>query len=100
RWPFATVRRAALAFAREVERRAPAIATARWWKEERHGVFLDYNQNARDRTTASAYSVRPNAEARVSMPLPWDEFLVCDPHVYTLRTVPPRFAERGDAHAG
>ena len=99
-WPFTEVRRAALAFAREVERRAPAIATSKWWKEERHGVFLDYNQNARDRTTASAYSVRPLPDARVSMPLPWDEFFACDPRDYTLRTVPARFAERGDAHAG
>jgi DNA ligase D-like protein (predicted polymerase) len=99
-WPFTTVRRAALAFAREVERRAPEIATAKWWKEERHGVFLDYNQNARDRTTASAYSVRPTPDARVSMPLPWDELLACDPHDYTLRTVPAMFAARGDAHAG
>src|SRR5262249_51549009 len=79
-WPFTQVRRAALAFAREVERRAPDIATAKWWKEERRGVFLDYNQNARDRTTASAYSVRPTPDARVSMPLAWDELLVCDPH--------------------
>lgn len=100
RWPFATVRRAAQALAREVEKRAPSIATARWWKEERHGVFVDYNQNARDRTTASAYSVRPNAEARVSMPLAWDELLACDPSAFTLRTVPARFAAHGDAHAG
>jgi bifunctional non-homologous end joining protein LigD len=99
-WPFAEVRRAALAFAREVERRAPQIATARWWKEERHGVFLDYNQNARDRTTASAYSVRPTPDARVSMPLSWDELFACDPHDFTLRTVPAMFAARGDAHAG
>ncbi|HEY0476750.1 MAG TPA: DNA primase small subunit domain-containing protein [Kofleriaceae bacterium] len=99
-WPFAEVRRAALAFAREVERRAPAIATAKWWKEERHGVFLDYNQNARDRTTASAYSVRPTPDARVSMPLSWDDLFACDPHDYTLRTVPALFAARGDAHAG
>ncbi len=98
-WPFKEVRRAALAFAREVERRAPDIATAKWWKEERRGVFLDYNQNARDRTTASAYSVRPTPEARVSMPLPWDEFLRCNPLDYTLRTVPARFAADGDAHA-
>ena len=98
-WPFAEVRRAALAFAREVERRAPAIATAKWWKEERHGVFLDYNQNARDRTTASAYSVRPTPDARVSMPLSWDDLFACDPHDYTLRTVPALFAARGDAHA-
>ncbi|MGE0866993.1 MAG: DNA primase small subunit domain-containing protein [Kofleriaceae bacterium] len=100
RWPFTEVRRAGLAFAREVERRAPAIATAKWWKEERHGVFLDYNQNARDRTTASAYSVRPTPDARVSMPLSWDELLRCDPRDYTLRTVPAMFATRGDAHAG
>ena len=100
RWPFATVRRAAQAFAREVERRAPAIATAKWWKEERHGVFLDYNQNARDRTTASAYSVRPTPDARVSMPLAWDDFVVADPRDFTLRTVPAMFATRGDAHAG
>ncbi|MBA3459361.1 MAG: DNA polymerase domain-containing protein [Deltaproteobacteria bacterium] len=99
RWPFATVRRAGLALAREVERRAPEIATARWWKEERRGVFLDYNQNARDRTTASAYSVRANQEARVSMPLSWDDFFRCDPHDYTLRTVPVMFAAHGDAHA-
>jgi len=99
-WPFAEVRRAALALAREVERRAPELATARWWKEERRGVFVDYNQNARDRTTASAYSVRPTPDARVSMPLAWDEFLVCNPQDFTLRTVPARFAARGDAHAG
>jgi len=99
-WPFATVRKAAIAFAREVERRAPSIATATWWKEERHGVFLDYNQNARDRTTASAYSVRPLPDARVSMPLAWDDFLVCDPREFTTRTVPAIYAARGDAHAG
>jgi len=99
-WPFTEVRRAALAFAREVERRAPGLATSRWWKEERHGVFVDYNQNARDRTTASAYSVRPTPDARVSMPLPWDEFLACDPAAFTLRTVPAIVAARGDAHAG
>ena len=98
-WPFTTVRRAALAFAREVERRAPDIATAKWWKEERRGVFLDYNQNARDRTTCSVYSVRATPDARVSMPLPWDEFLVCDPREFTLRTVPAIYAARGDAHA-
>jgi bifunctional non-homologous end joining protein LigD len=98
-WPFKTVRRAAQAFAREVERRAPAIATARWWKEERHGVFLDYNQNARDRTTCSAYSVRATPDARVSMPLAWDDFLACDPREFTLRTVPAIYAARGDAHA-
>jgi bifunctional non-homologous end joining protein LigD len=99
-WPFREVRRAALAFAREVERRAPEIATAKWWKEERRGVFLDYNQNARDRTTASAYSVRPTPDARVSMPLSWDDFFACDPLDFTLRTVPAMFAARGDAHAG
>jgi bifunctional non-homologous end joining protein LigD len=99
-WPFADVRRAALAFAREVERRAPGIATAKWWKEERHGVFLDYNQNARDRTTASAYSVRPTPDARVSMPLSWDDLFAADPHAFTLRTVPAMLAARGDAHAG
>lgn len=100
KWTFSEVRRAALAFAREVERRAPGIATAKWWKEERKGVFLDYNQNARDRTTCSAYSVRPTPDARVSMPLAWDEFLRCVPTDYTLRTVPAMFAARGDAHAG
>jgi bifunctional non-homologous end joining protein LigD len=99
-WGFDEVRRAALAVAREVERRAPAIATSKWWKEERHGVFLDYNQNAKDRTVASAYSVRPTPDARVSMPLTWDELATCDPADFTLRTVPARFAERGDAHAG
>jgi bifunctional non-homologous end joining protein LigD len=99
-WPFAEVRRAALAFAREVERRAPEVATAKWWKEERRGVFLDYNQNARDRTTASAYSVRPTPDARVSMPLSWDDLVVCDPLDFTLRTVPAMVAARGDAHAG
>jgi DNA ligase D-like protein (predicted polymerase) len=99
RWPFTVVRKAALALAREVERRAPSIATSAWWKEERHGVFLDYNQNARDRTTASAYSVRPTPDARVSMPLSWDELAACDPAAFTIATAPARFAERGDAHA-
>ncbi len=98
-WPFATVRRAALAFAREVERRAPTIATAKWWKEERQGVFLDYNQNARDRTTCCAYSVRAREDARVSMPLSWDDFVVADPAEFTLRTVPAMFKANGDAHA-
>jgi DNA ligase D len=98
-WPFATVKRAAQAFAREVERRAPAIATAKWWKEERHGVFLDYNQNARDRTTCSVYSVRATPDARVSMPLAWDEFVACDPREFTLRTVPAIYAAKGDPHA-
>ena len=100
RWGFDEVRRAALAIARDVERRAPAIATSKWWKEERHGVFLDYNQNAKDRTVASAYSVRPTPDARVSMPLSWDELLECDPRELTLSTVPAIYAERGDRHAG
>jgi bifunctional non-homologous end joining protein LigD len=98
-WTFPEVRRAALAFAREVERRAPAIATSKWWKEERHGVFLDYNQNAKDRTVAAAYSVRPTPDARVSTPLTWQELSDCDPHDFTLRTMPGRFAEVGDCHA-
>jgi len=100
KWTFDQVRRAALAVAREVERRAPAIATSKWWKEERHGVFLDYNQNAKDRTVASAWSVRPTPDARVSMPLEWDEVADVDPAAFTLVTAPGRFAERGDAHAG
>jgi bifunctional non-homologous end joining protein LigD len=99
RWTFDQVRRAALAIAREVERRVPEIATSKWWKEERHGVFLDYNQNAKDRTVASAYSVRPLPDARVSMPLTWDEVPDCDPAAFTLVTAPLRFAERGDAGA-
>jgi bifunctional non-homologous end joining protein LigD len=100
RWIFDEVRRAALAVAREVERRAPDLATSKWWKEERHGVFLDYNQNAKDRTVASAWSVRPTPDARVSMPLEWDEVPGCDPAAFTLVTAPARFAERGDASAG
>ena len=100
RWTFTEVRRAALALAREVERRAPEKATSRWWKEERHGVFLDYNQNAKDRTVASAWSVRPTADARVSMPLEWNEVAGCDPAAFTLRTAPARLAERGDAAKG
>ena len=100
RWTFGEVRRAALAFAREVERRAPTLSTSKWWKEERHGVFLDYNQNAKDRTIASAYSVRPTPDARVSSPLKWDEIDACDPRDFTLRTVPRRFEEAGDSHAG
>jgi DNA ligase D-like protein (predicted polymerase) len=100
RWTFAEVRSAALALAREVERRAPSLATSKWWKEERHGVFIDYNQNAKDRTVASAYSVRPTADARVSTPLSWDEVPDCEPADFTLRTVPARFAERGDPGAG
>jgi DNA ligase D-like protein (predicted polymerase) len=100
RWGFDEVRRAALALGREVERRAPALASTAWWKEERHGVFVDYNQNAKDRTTAAAYSVRPTADARVSAPLSWDELAHCDPHDFTLATMPARFAEIGDRHAG
>jgi len=100
RWSFDQVRRAALALAREVERRAPALATSQWWKEERHGVFLDYNQNAKDRTVASAWSVRPTPDARVSMPLAWDEVADCDPTAFTMVTAPARMAERGDAAAG
>ncbi len=99
RWGFSEVRRAALAFAREVERRAPTIATSKWWKEERHGVFLDYNQNAKDRTVASAYSVRPKPDARVSAPLTWEELAACRPEDFTLRTMPARFAAIGDRHA-
>jgi DNA ligase D-like protein (predicted polymerase) len=99
RWSFEQVRRAALALSREIERRAPSLATSRWWKEERHGVFLDYNQNAKDRTTASAYSVRPVPDARVSTPLRWDEVAECDPADFTVLTVPPRFAAIGDPHA-
>ena len=99
RWTFDEVRRAALAFAREVERRAPSLATSKWWKEERHGVFIDYNQNAKDRTVASAYSVRPTQDARVSAPLTWDEVDACDPRDFTLATMPRRFAELGDRHA-
>ncbi len=98
-WTFDQVRRAALAFAREVERRAPALATSKWWKEERHGVFLDYNQNAKDRTVAGAYSVRPKPDARVSAPLHWDEISDCDPADFTLATMPKRFATIGDRHA-
>src|SRR5215475_1917343 len=100
RWSFDQVRRAALALAREVERRAPELATSKWWKEERHGVFLDYNQNAKDRTVASAWSVRPTPDARVSMPLAWDEVADCDPAAFTLVTAPARLAARGDASAG
>ncbi|MFL5364568.1 MAG: non-homologous end-joining DNA ligase [Myxococcales bacterium] len=96
RWTFTEVRTAALALAREVERRAPQLATSKWWKEERHGVFLDYNQNAKDRTVASAYSVRPTPDARVSAPLLWEEVPDCDPTAFTLKTVPDRFAKIGD----
>ena len=100
RWDFAQVRRAAVALAREVERRAPDLATAKWWKEERHGVFVDYNQNAKDRTVASAYSVRPTPDARVSTPLTWDEVAGCQPEVFTIDTVPDRFAKLGDPWRG
>lgn len=99
RWSFTEVRRAALALAREVERRAPELASSKWWKEERHGVFLDYNQNAKDRTTASAYSVRPLPDARVSAPLTWDEVPDVRPEDLTLATVPARFAQIGDPAA-
>jgi bifunctional non-homologous end joining protein LigD len=99
RWTFDEVRRAALALSREVERRAPTLATSKWWKEERHGVFLDYNQNAKDRTTASAYSVRPLPDARVSTPVSWKEVPECDPGDFTVATVPSRFATIGDPHA-
>jgi bifunctional non-homologous end joining protein LigD len=100
RWTFAEVRRAAVALAREIERRAPEEATARWWKEERHGVFVDYNQNAKDRTVASAYSVRPTTDARVSAPLRWDEVPDCDPAAFTIDTMPERYARLGDLGAG
>jgi DNA ligase D-like protein (predicted polymerase) len=99
RWTFDEVRRAALALAREVERRAPNLATSKWWKEERQGVFLDYNQNAKDRTIAAAYSVRPRPDARVSAPLAWDEIDACEPGDFTLATMPARFAAVGDRHA-
>jgi DNA ligase D len=99
RWGFDEVRRAALALAREVERRAPQLASSKWWKEERHGVFLDYNQNAKDRTIASAYSVRPTPDARVSAPLAWDEVDRSDPADFTLATMPARFGKLGDPHA-
>jgi DNA ligase D-like protein (predicted polymerase) len=100
RWTFPEVRRAAVALAREVERRAPDLATSRWWKEERHGVFVDYNQNARDHTTASAYSVRPTPEARVSAPLAWAEVPTCDPAMFTMDSLPTRFARIGDPGEG
>jgi bifunctional non-homologous end joining protein LigD len=100
RWPFADVRRAAVALAREIERRAPADATSKWWKEERHGVFVDYNQNAKDRTVASAYSVRPTPDARVSAPLAWDEVPECRLEDFTIDTVPGRYARLGDLAEG
>jgi bifunctional non-homologous end joining protein LigD len=100
RWEFDKVRLAALALAREVEQRAPKLATSKWWKEERQGVFVDYNQNAKDRTVAAAYSVRPTADARVSAPLAWDEVADCDPADFTLASMPARFKKLGDLHAG
>jgi bifunctional non-homologous end joining protein LigD len=99
RWTFAEVRRAAVALSRAVERRVPALASSKWWKEERHGVFLDYNQNAKDRTTCSAYSVRPLPDARVSTPLHWHEVPDCDPADFTIFTIPERFAKIGNPHA-
>jgi bifunctional non-homologous end joining protein LigD len=99
-WDFTEVRRAALALSRAVERRAPKLASSKWWKEERHGVFLDYNQNAKDRTTCSAYSVRPVPDARVSAPLHWDEVADCEPADFTVFTMPARFADKGDPYAG
>jgi bifunctional non-homologous end joining protein LigD len=99
RWEFDEVRRAALALSREIERRVPSLATSKWWKEERRGVFLDYNQNAKDLTTCAAYSVRPMPDARVSAPLRWDEVADCEPADFTLRTMPARFAALGDPHA-
>ena len=100
RWTFAEVRRAAVALSRAVEWRLPTLASSKWWKEERHGVFLDYNQNAKDRTTCSAYSVRPLPDARVSAPLDWSEVADCDPADFTVATMPARFAEKGDPHEG
>ncbi len=100
RWTFIEVRRAALALSRAIERRVPKLATSKWWKEERHGVFLDYNQNAKDRTTCSAYSVRPLPDARVSTPLTWDEVPGCEPEDFTVLTVPARFAKIADPHLG
>jgi hypothetical protein len=99
RWTFTEVRQAALALSREVERRMPSLATSKWWKEERRGVFLDYNQNAKDRTTCSAYSVRPLPDARVSTPLRWEEVPDCEPEDFTVATVPERFAKIGNPHA-
>jgi hypothetical protein len=100
RWNFGEVRRAAVALSRAVERRVPALASSKWWKEDRHGVFLDYNQNAKDRTTCSAYSVRPLPDARVSTPLHWEEVPDCEPADFTILTIPKRFAAIGDPHAG
>jgi DNA ligase D-like protein (predicted polymerase) len=100
RWTFDEVRRAALALAREVEQRSPQLATSKWWKEERHGVFVDYNQNAKDRTIAAAYSVRPTPDATVSAPLSWDEVPECEPAEFTLASMPKRFQKLGDLHLG
>ena len=100
RWSFDEVREAALALAREIERRAPKLATSKWWKEERHGVFVDYNQNAKDRTVAAAYSVRPTPEATVSAPLDWKEVLTCEPQDFTLGTMLARYRRIGDRHEG
>jgi bifunctional non-homologous end joining protein LigD len=100
RWSFVEVRRAAVALAREVEKRAPSIATSKWWKEERHGVFIDYNQNAKDRTVCSAFSVRPRPDARVSTPLTWEEIDACDPADFNITTMPAWFKKNGDRHAG
>jgi DNA ligase D-like protein (predicted polymerase) len=100
RWTFSEVRRAAVALSREIERRLPELASSKWWKEERHGVFLDYNQNAKDRTTCSAYSVRPLPDARISTPLHWNEVPDCDPADFTIFTVPKRLTDIGDPHAG
>ncbi|MGE5615672.1 MAG: non-homologous end-joining DNA ligase [Bacillota bacterium] len=100
KWGFDDVRAAALAIAREVERRAPKLATTQWWKEQRHGVFIDYNQNAKDRTVAGAYSVRPTEDARVSAPMTWDEVESCDPRDFTLATMPARYKRKGDCHKG
>src|ERR1700716_2883368 len=99
-WTHDDVRRAALALAREVERRVPTLATSKWWKEERHGVFIDYNQNAKDRTVAGAYSIRPTSDARVSAPLDWSEVPGVDPAAFTVATMPARFARIGDRHQG
>jgi DNA primase len=99
KWGFTEVRRSVLAIGRECERRSPNLATTKWWKEERHGVFLDYNQNARDRTVASAYSIRPLPDARVSYPLTWEQVPTVEAEAYTLKTVPTLFSRDGDAHA-
>jgi len=100
KWTHDRVRRAALALAREVERRVPGLATSKWWKEERRGVFIDYNRNAKDRTVAGAYSIRPTTDARVSAPLQWDEVATCDPAAFTMATLPGRYKQLGDPHAG